>query len=79
MKCGAVNDICITTLITTTIKNIDMINNTIKTAKFKLSQHKVQGVKSALTVFEVARLMDTIKIGESMKDNQSSNVFFSLN
>ncbi|NRA10558.1 MAG: hypothetical protein HRT57_01225 [Crocinitomicaceae bacterium] len=56
-----------------------MINNTIKNAKFKLSQHKVQGVNSALTVFEVAKLMDTVKVGETMKDTQQSNLFFSLN
>ncbi len=56
-----------------------MINNTIKTAKFKLSQHKVQGVQSTLSVFEVARLMDTVKIGESMKEGKASNMFFSMN
>lgn len=56
-----------------------MINNTIQNAKFKLSQHKVQGVNSALTVFEVAKLMDTVKIGESMKEDKHSSVFFSLN
>lgn len=56
-----------------------MINNTIKRAKFKLSQHKIQGVNSPLSVFEVAKLMDTLKIGESMADDNTSNIFFSLN
>ena len=56
-----------------------MINNAIKNAQFKLSQHKVQGVNSALSVFEVAKLMDTVKVGESMKESQQTSVFFSLN
>ena len=56
-----------------------MINNRIKQAKYKLSQHRVQGSNSTLSIFEVARLMDTVKNGERMNDNQSSSIFFSLN
>ena len=56
-----------------------MINNTIKTAKFKLSQHKSAGVNSTLSVFEVARLMDTVKRGESMIEEKKENMFFSMN
>ena len=56
-----------------------MINNRIKTAKFKLSQHKLQGEKSELSVFEVARLMDTVKWGEEMNKDRSENILFSLN
>jgi len=55
-----------------------MINNAVKTAKFKLSQHKIQGEKSNLSIFQVARLMDTIKFGEGREDN-SQMVSFSLN
>jgi len=39
----------------------DMINNSIKVAEFKLNQHKSHGVKSTLDIFQVAKLMDTIK------------------
>lgn len=56
-----------------------MIKNTVANAKFKLSQHKAQGVDSTLSVFEVARLMDTVKVGESMNEDTSASVFFSLN
>jgi hypothetical protein len=61
------------------LTNLNMINNRIKTAKFKLSQHKLQGEKSELSVFEVARLMDTVKWGEEMNKDRSENILFSLN
>ena len=61
------------------ITNLDMINNAVKTAKFKLSQHKVQGEQSSLTVFQVARLMDTIKRGEEAENTQNNSIYFSLN
>ena len=56
-----------------------MIKNTVANAKFKLSQHKSQGVDSTLSVFEVARLMDTVKVGETMTETNTSSVFFSMN
>ena len=56
-----------------------MINNKLKAAKFKLSQHRVQGAKSALSVFEVARLMDTVKRGVESSEDYQSNLFFSMN
>ncbi|MBL4862918.1 MAG: hypothetical protein JKY09_07880 [Crocinitomicaceae bacterium] len=56
-----------------------MINNKLKAAKFKLSQHRIQGAHSALSVFEVARLMDTVKNGAEGSDNYQSNLFFSMN
>lgn len=56
-----------------------MINNRIKKAKFRLSQHKLQGVNSNLSVYDVAKLMDTIKRGEQASDDKSSSIFFSLN
>ena len=61
------------------ITTIDMINNRIKQAKFKLSQHRTQGVNSRLSVFEVAQLMDTVKRGEQLDKNNSNSIFFSLN
>lgn len=57
----------------------DMINNRIKQAKYRLSQHKVQGVNSNLSIFEVAKLMDTVKIGDNTNENKTTSVFFSMN
>ena len=57
----------------------DMINNRIKQAKYKLSQHKVQGVNSNLSIFEVAKLMDTVKRGDNTNENKTTSVFFSMN
>jgi hypothetical protein len=57
---------------------IEMINNSIKLAELKLNQHKVQGVKSTLDVFQVAQLMDTIKYGEFVKRPQKSSIFYNI-
>lgn len=59
--------------------NLDMINNRVKTAKFKLSQHKLQGENSNLSVYQVARLMDTVKKGIDTPEANQSTIFFSLN
>ena len=56
-----------------------MINNSIKTAKFKLSQHKIQGENTELSIFQVAKLMDRVRAGESKEENPSDSIFFSLN
>ena len=61
------------------LTNYNMINNTIKSAKFKLSQHKIEGENSALSIFQVAKLMDKIKIGEGKEQNNSDSLLFSLN
>jgi len=61
------------------LTNFNMINNTIKSAKFKLSQHKVQGETSTLSIFQVAKLMDMIKIGEEQSQKETTNILFSLN
>lgn len=53
-----------------------MINNTIKLAQYKLSQHRLQGTKSKLNIFEVARLMDDIKQAEKMKNQKEYNSIF---
>ena len=56
-----------------------MMNNQVKTAKYKLSQHKVEGENSSLTIFQVAKLMDTIKRGEDSEDFPQASIYFSLN
>lgn len=53
----------------------DMIENKIKSAQYKLSQHKAQGVKSTLSIFQVASLMDIVKMGNRVEDTNSSNQF----
>lgn len=61
------------------LTNFNMVSNTVKNAKFKLSQHKIQGQESDLSVFQVARLMDMIKVGESRSTTQNEMIGFSLN
>lgn len=53
----------------------NMIENKIKSAQYKLSQHKAQGVKSTLSIFQVASLMDLVKMGTRVEDTSSSNQF----
>lgn len=55
-----------------------MINNTVKLAQYKLSQHRVQGTKSKLNIFEVAQLMDSIKMAEQIKNVQTNSIFHSI-
>ena len=38
-----------------------MVNNSVKLAQFKLAQHRVQGTRSKLNIFEVAQLLDAIR------------------
>lgn len=56
----------------------DMINNSIKIAEFKLNQHKSQGVKSTLDIFQVAQLMDTIKYAENIKRPMNTSIFYNI-
>jgi len=56
-----------------------MVSNSIKNAKFKLSQHKVQGQESGLSIFQVAKLMDMIKVGENRTSSGNEIIGFSLN
>lgn len=56
-----------------------MISNRIKQAEFKLNQHRNLGSRSKLSVFEVAKLMDTVKNGDRLTKERNSNIFFSLN
>ena len=55
-----------------------MINNSVKIAKYKLSQHRLQGEKSKLNIFEVAQLMDSIKISQQIKNSATSSVFYAV-
>ena len=61
------------------LTNFNMINNSIKNAKFKLSQHKIQGQETSLSIFQVAKLMDMVKSGEGREQSSNDSVFFSLN
>ncbi|MEY3084639.1 MAG: hypothetical protein RL037_819 [Bacteroidota bacterium] len=51
-------------------------SNVARNAQLKLSKHRELGVKSNLSVFEVAALMDKLKNAERMEDHKNS-VFFS--
>lgn len=59
--------------------NLNMIQNRIKNAQYKLAQHKAQGVKSSLSVFQVAQLMDTVKRGEELEEGNTHSIYFSWN
>lgn len=61
------------------LTNFNMIDNKIKSAKFKLSEHKVQGEKSSLSVYQVARLMDMINNESVGSEENNSNILYSLN
>lgn len=57
----------------------NIMANKVKTAQFKLKQHRSLGAKSSLSVYEVARLMDTIKRGAQNDQVEHSSIFFGLN
>jgi hypothetical protein len=54
-----------------------MINNTITIAEYRLKKHFENGENSNLTIQEVAELMDLICIGKSIKNQNTSSIFFS--
>jgi hypothetical protein len=56
----------------------NMINNSIKLAYYKLNRHKELGIQSNLNVFEVAELMDTIKRGDAIKNQQALPIFYNV-
>ncbi len=58
-----------------------MINNTVKIAEYKLNQHRLDGTSTNLSIFEVARLMDALKLADQMKNLKINSIFhsFSLN
>ena len=59
--------------------HFNIMANKIKTAQFKLNQHRSLGLKSPMSIYEVARLMDTIKRGERTDEIQNGGIFFSMN
>jgi hypothetical protein len=58
-----------------------MINNSVKLAQYKLQQHKLQGTKSKLNIFEVAQLMDDLKNVDKFNSLPFNSIFygFSMN
>lgn len=55
-----------------------MINNTVKIAEYKLSQHRLEGTSSNLSIFEVAKLMDALKLADQIKNMQTNSIFHSF-
>jgi len=56
-----------------------MVNNNIKTAQFRLQQHREMGQFSHLTVVEVANLLDMINTAESYsKPSTQPTIFQSI-
>ena len=55
-----------------------MINNSISMAKYQLNLHQELGSNSSLSIFEVAKLMDVLRIGESVKVNNTQPIFFNF-
>jgi hypothetical protein len=53
-----------------------MIKNSINLAKYQLNLHQELGSNSTLSIFEVAKLMDVLRVGESVKENNSQPIFF---
>ena len=61
------------------LSDFNMTSTALKNAKHKLSKHNLLGEKSSLSVFQVARLRDTIKKGENIIEEGNTSIFFSLN
>jgi hypothetical protein len=55
-----------------------MGNNKVKLAQYKLAQHRVQGTKSKLNIFEVAQLMDSVRTAGQINDHSSKSIFHSI-
>ena len=55
-----------------------MINNSINMAKYQLNLHQELGSNSSLSIFEVAHLMDVLRVGESVKENNTQPIFFNF-
>ncbi len=61
------------------LSDFNMTSNALNNAKYKLSKHNLLGEKSSLSVFQVARLMDTIKKGQNFIEQGYASIFLSLN
>jgi hypothetical protein len=59
--------------------NLDMINSAVQTAKYRLAEHRAQGQNSSLSIFQVARLMDAVRVGEAKGQDNARSGSFSLN
>lgn len=55
-----------------------MINNSVKLAQYKLSQHRMQGTKSKLNIFEVAQLMDALKNADQISNVVNRSIFHNI-
>ena len=60
------------------LKQKAMVNNIIKVAEYKLTQHRLQGTKSKLNIFEVAHLMDAVRLSDKQKNSQNTPIFESV-
>jgi hypothetical protein len=60
------------------LKANTMINNTVKAAQYKLSQHRLQGTKSKLNIIEVAHLMDAVRQSEQIQNTNKVSIFHSV-
>lgn len=49
----------------------------VREAKLKLSVHREQGIKSTMSIFEVANLMDQIK-KENEASEKEQSIFFAM-
>jgi hypothetical protein len=55
-----------------------MFKNKIKIAQLKLNQHRQEGTRSKLNIFEVAALMDTVKLAEQLNNQENNSIFHSI-
>lgn len=57
----------------------DLISNQTELAQRKLANHKQNGEKSSLSIFEVARLMDQVVFKSNQQTNKGSYFEFCFN
>jgi hypothetical protein len=55
---------------------VKMVSNNIKTAQFRLEQHRLMGTNSHLTIEDVANLLDMINKAESYIQPSSQPTIF---
>ncbi len=58
------------------LTGVNIIENNIKQAQYKLSQHRNLGERSNLSIYQVARLMDKLN---SKEKSSKKEFYFSLN
>lgn len=52
--------------------------NKVNVAKKKLENHYIKGVKSELSIFEVANLMDLVNNRVEIEEEERTSIFFSF-